>query len=441
MEKKFFQPGNPKRQMLIKPLVGISSDGESMPASMFAEAAPSKSSKGAKAISEEVVDMTLIKNQIQSVAELRLYLRTALQLELSTIPPYLCGLYTIKEGTNQEASALIRGVAVEEMLHMVLVANLLNAISSEEDLKNDRENKELNGKLFNVEKIIPNYPTPLPGNIKPPIGPKGSPAFEVSLLKFSQEAIDEFCTIERPSDPLKPVKPKKKNNLFPEYEGIGQFYEAIRYGLYRFKKEITKKVTLNGKTYYKFIGDVNRQVGPEHYYGSGGKILKVEFFGNSLKAIEEIVGQGEGIDGTIQDPDYEMFGEEIEVAHFFKFQEINHGKKYRPNDTNYDKPTNSIPSGPSLNRSWTTVYNMKPNPKMKDYEGNPQLLELAKKFNEIYVTLLNNINDAVSGHPEKLIEGISVMYELKYKAMELLNIPLNNKEGQCAGPTFEFVKV
>jgi len=423
---KYFQENNPKRQMLIKPLSSkdVTTDGES-----------------GELKEKQIDDPKLVKNQIKSVAELRMYLRTALQLELSTIPPYLCGLYSIKDGSNQVAGGLIRSVVVEEMLHMVLVANILNAISSKKDLEEDKKNPLYNGKLFNVKDIIPNYPTPLPGNIFPHV-PKGQPPFTVSLLKFSQAAIDEFCTIELPSDPKAPVKPRKRGQLFPTFDGIGQFYEAIRYGLYRFKNEITTpEKNKNGKTYHKFIGDESRQVGPEHYYGSGGKILKVIYFGGALEAIEEIVGQGEGVDGTIQDPDYEMFGEGIEYAHYFKFQEINFGRLYRPNDTNYDKPVNSIPSGESINRSWTSVYNMKPNPKMADYKGNKQLMELAHSFNATYVSLLNNINDAVSGDPGKLIAGITLMYDLKYKALELLNIPLNNKEGQCAGPTFEYVEV
>ncbi|WP_296703456.1 ferritin-like protein [Algoriphagus sp.] len=430
MENKFFQDNNPKRQKLIKPLSEVNNLTEEL---IDFENSSAKKLKASK------VDLTLIKNQIQSVDELRFYLRTALQLELSTIPPYLCGLYSIKEGGNQQAAGLIRSVVVEEMLHMILVANILNAISSPADLK--KESKEFSGKLFDVEKIIPDYPTKLPGNIYPPVG-KGKTPFKVSLLKFSQEAIDEFCTIERPSNPTKEVKPKTSRQVFPKYESIGQFYEAIRYGLYRFKNQITKpEKNKNGKTYYKFIGDESRQVGPEHYYGSGGKILKVIYFGGALEAIEEIVGQGEGVDGTIQDPDFEMFGEGIEYAHYFKFQEINYGRLYHSNDTNYDKPTNSIPSGPSINRSWSSVYNMKPNPKMADYKDNPQLLDLAKNFNETYVTLLNNINDAVSGDPDKLVQGIALMYDLKYKALELLKIPLNDGTGECAGPTFEYVKV
>jgi hypothetical protein len=59
---------------------------------------------------------------------LRELLEAAVQLELATIPPYLCALYSIHPGTNTEAALVLRSVVVEEMLHMVLSANVLNAI-------------------------------------------------------------------------------------------------------------------------------------------------------------------------------------------------------------------------------------------------------------------------------------------------------------------------
>ena len=66
---------------------------------------------------------------ITTVESLREHLQTALEIEHSTIPPYLCALYSIPNGSNVSASTLIRSVVMEEMLHMVLVANLLNAMA------------------------------------------------------------------------------------------------------------------------------------------------------------------------------------------------------------------------------------------------------------------------------------------------------------------------
>lgn len=402
MDNNLFQKNNPKRQKLIRPLHEQTEEQPLL-----------KSSKsGGTLLKMSPYD---IEHYIKDVAHLKQCLLTALKLELSTIPPYLCGLYTIKEGSNVEAAALIRSVVVEEMLHMILVANILNAITDSKTLKKDE-------KLFNVKNIIADYPTVLPGNIAPEV-PAGAPPFKVHLLKFSKEAIDEFSTIERPSDPNSPITNPT------EFDSIGQFYQAIRYGLERLNKESKGKL---------FCGDPKRQVTPEHYYGSGGKIIKVENYDDAVQAIEEIVGQGEGIDGTIA-TDQVMFGENIEYAHYFKFQEINYGRMYSANDTNFQMPIRSIPTGKPFQVSWSSVYNMKANPKMEDYKHNPELLQKATDFNKTYVTLLNNINDAVSGEPDLLIKGITVMYELKYKALELLNIPLGN--GECAGPTFEYVKV
>ena len=60
----------------------------------------------------------LIHRPIQSLQELGDHLQLALGIELSTIPPYLCALYSISDPAS-EASRLIRGVVIEEMLHMM----------------------------------------------------------------------------------------------------------------------------------------------------------------------------------------------------------------------------------------------------------------------------------------------------------------------------------
>ena len=57
-----------------------------------------------------------------------------MQLEHATIPPYLTALYSIIPGTNSDAFHVLRVVAVEEMLHLTLVANVLNAVGGVPDL-------------------------------------------------------------------------------------------------------------------------------------------------------------------------------------------------------------------------------------------------------------------------------------------------------------------
>ena len=57
------------------------------------------------------------ESRIKHVDQLRNLLQQAVMLEHSTIPPYLCALYSIKEGTNLESAAIIQSVVMEEMLH------------------------------------------------------------------------------------------------------------------------------------------------------------------------------------------------------------------------------------------------------------------------------------------------------------------------------------
>ncbi|NEO02042.1 MAG: hypothetical protein F6K50_43715, partial [Moorea sp. SIO3I7] len=90
---------------------------------------------------------------IKTVEKLHEYLKYAMQVEHSTIPPYLTALYSLKPGSNLEAFHMIRAVVVEEMLHLTLAANVFNAVGG-----------DMTGVLTNLD-FIPTYPTKLPGGI------------------------------------------------------------------------------------------------------------------------------------------------------------------------------------------------------------------------------------------------------------------------------------
>src|SRR5271165_3970280 len=68
---------------------------------------------------------------IKDRAELQLRLQEAIALEHFTIPPYLFALYSLidgKMGPNKEAYHILLSVAMEEMLHMIMAANILSHI-------------------------------------------------------------------------------------------------------------------------------------------------------------------------------------------------------------------------------------------------------------------------------------------------------------------------
>ncbi len=331
---------------------------------------------------------------IDTIEELQKKLQGAMTVEHFTIPPYLCALYSIKEGTNDEAVKIIRTVAVEEMLHMVLVANLMNSLGMK---------PEISGKS-----LVANYPEPIPN---------GAPDFIVSLLKFSKESINTFLRIEKPAK--EDAKPEVNN-----FHSIGQFYEAIRESL----EWLEGKAREKGETI--FIGDKAKQVGPEHYYGSGGNLTKIHNLEDANTALDEIVGQGEGIDGTINVP----LNEGEEFAHYFRFNQIFYERKYTQGDEAKNPPT-----GAAMKVEWNDVYNMEPNPKMDKYKDNPWILEKVVAFNRAYMRLLDNLHKTCNGTPTALKdEGIPIMYQLKTLAIELMKIPSGNGN-YTVGPTFEYV--
>lgn len=355
--------------------------------------------------------------------ELKDQLQTALELEHSTIPPYLCALYSIKNGTNLMAVDIIKSVVLEEMLHMIMVANLLNAVGGSPQIGE----KELDKK----NKFIPAYPTSLPGNV--------DPTLVVGLECFSKHSIRTFWKIEHPLGGYK--FPAQMDTGDITYPSIGAFYEALVHNLKALEAVAQKK----GKTI--FTGKKEKQVGPEHYYGSGGKLFTVENLDDALAVIEEIVGQGEGTLGSIftepfkdGNEDYLIFGSDVEdFAHYFRFKEVYYGRFYATTDSAHRKSKNKgLPTGEPFEVDWNAVYNMKPNVKMKDFTKGTPLYDKMYDFNKTYSALLDNINAACNGNPAILQEGIMLMYQLKYKAVELMNIPIG--DGYMAGPSFEYVK-
>ncbi len=331
---------------------------------------------------------------ITTVESLRSHLQTAIELEHATIPPYLCALYSIKEGSNSFAYQVIQGVVMEEMLHMILSANILNAIGG--------------SPAINKPDFIPEYPTYLPHS---------DDAFLVPLAKFSRDSLHVFLQIEHSQGRSAPPEADY-------YKTIGQFYHAIAIGLRHLDA-----ITPGGI----FTGEASRQVTSQHYYGGGGQVIPVHSLADAILAIHEIVGQGEGTNRSIEDPDHALFGEEIEYAHYFRYNEIVEGKRYLPTD----RPTDP-PSGPPVAVEWAAAHDMQPNPKMSDYPTGSPLWNKTREFNQTYMALLDVIHRACNGHPELLGRAVPLMYDLKYKALDLMRTPTG--QGKMAGPSFEYLK-
>jgi CDGSH-type Zn-finger protein len=334
---------------------------------------------------------------ITTVNSLRRHLQWAIEVEHSTLPPYLCALYSIKEGSNQEAAEVVHSVFMEEMLHLTMAANLLNAVGGSPQIDSPS--------------LLPRFPTYLPHSNR---------AFKVPLTKFSPEAVEIFMRIEKPGE----------HDGLPEdnrFESIGQFYEAIEVALQELAGRLGEEAL--------FCGDPARQVTDELYYGGSGRIITVVDLESALAALEEIVEQGEGLQHQeIWDGDRDMFHpEREEVAHYFRFQELYLGRRHATGDTPQSGPT-----GEPLHVDWDAVHNMRPNPRTADYPVASEIRAQMDEFNHAYSGVLHLLDECFNGSPRLLAVATGAMYGLKEQAIELMKLPSGDGE-TTVGPSFEYV--
>jgi CDGSH-type Zn-finger protein len=334
---------------------------------------------------------------VNSLDDLREHLQWAIELEHSTLPPYLCALYSIKPGTNAAAVGVITSVFIEEMLHMTLAANVLNAVGGTPKLDHPG--------------FIPRYPAYLPHS---------DHAFQVSLEPFSPAALETFMRIERPEDKDAPSEAEA-------YETIGQFYQALEEGLKRLCGELGEAAV--------FTGDPKRQILPETFrYNGSGRVIPVYDLASALAAIDEIEEQGEGLKhAEVWDGDRDMYHpEREEVAHYFRFMELARGRSFRRGDTPQSGPT-----GDPVDLDWTAVYPMRPNPRTQDFHGGSAIVAAMSEFNLAYSDLLRDLHRAFNGERDRLARTLPAMMQLKSMAQTLMAMPA--EDGRNAGPSFEYM--
>lgn len=342
--------------------------------------------------------------RITTVESLHAYLYAALQLEHATIPPYLTALYSIHQGTNLDAFMVIRVVAVEEMLHLTLAANVMNATGGTPDLTRSD--------------FVPSYPAYLPD---------GEDDFQVDLQRFSPEAVETFLNIERPAAaPEEEARVVANHNprsallAAPDdraerFYSIGEFYEEIERGLDHLHGELGDDL---------FCGDPQRQITPEYYYSGGGEVVPVKDLDSSKAALALIAEQGEGHGG-------EIFDEEGEISHYYRFEQLKLGRHYQPGD----EP--GTPSGPELSVDWDAAYPVKRNCVLDDMRDAPELHRGAAAFNQQYADFLGLLTRAYAGEPALLIDAVAEMFRLRDAMLGLIRYPIPGREGLTAGPTFE----
>jgi len=321
-------------------------------------------------------------------------LQQAIQLEHATIPTYLYALYSIKLDSNTEIQDLIRSIVIQEMLHMALACNILNAIGG--------------SPVIDRPEFIPQYPGPLPGAVESEL--------IVPLARFSLDLVKNvFMVIEEPETPLN--FPVRAFAAAPP-QTIGEFYTAI-------KQQIMER----GQSIFE-VGVLSKQVTSDFW---PNELIKVTDVNSATRAIEMIVEQGEG---TTKSP---LRGEGSNIAHYYRFAEIYHGKTLIPNpnappdapdDQKYVYGGDPIPFDPN------GVLPVIENPKAALYPAGSPARLACDTFNSTYTSILKTLHETFTVSPNQLDNAIDLMDSLSVQAMNLMAIDLGN--GTHAGPSFEF---
>ncbi|KAB8196793.1 hypothetical protein FH608_008860 [Nonomuraea phyllanthi] len=343
---------------------------------------------------QEQQGTTATRAPIATLESLREHLQWAIELEHATLPPYLSALYSLDPERNPEAVEVVGSVFAEEMLHLALAANLLNAVGGRP--------------VLDSPGMLPPHPRRLPHG-----------ELELSLLPFGPEALEMFLNLERPAPPGAPPEAD-------EYETIGQFYDAIERGLRHLCEQLGEREV--------FTGDPARQVTEVHFRQTGGRLIAVDGLDSALAVLEEIVEQGEGTArGEVWDGDQDIFHpDREEVAHYYRFQELKAGRRYRRGDSPQSGPT-----GEELLVNLDAVRPMRPNPRLSDHAPDSPIRAAQEEFNHTYCAVLHLLERAFNGSPKLLGVATGTMYALKAQAQTLMRMP--DEDGATAGPTFEYV--
>ena len=320
-------------------------------------------------------------------------LQDAIELEHSTIPVYLYALYSLDPRKNAAVAEIITSVVIEEMLHMTLACNVLNALGG--------------CPVIDKPGFIPTYPGPLPGGIDSDL--------IVHLAPFSHDQLAAFMKIEEPEDPLHfPVVATR--GLEPP-RTIGQFY-----------MEIKRQIDLLGDD--AFCTAPRHQVGPDFMDGS----VVVTDVATASQAIDLIIEQGEG---TKESPLEAATGDV--VAHYYRYAEISYGRKLIPNpDAGPQTPPDEryLYGGTPINFNESGVYAVPTDPQAAKYPAGSAERHACDTFNYAYTSLLKTLHATFNGEPDQLSSAIGLMMSLKQLARDMMSG--SNPAGVNVGPSFEY---
>lgn len=345
-----------------------------------------------------------------TVEDLYPLVQKAIELEHATIPPYLCGYFTLKIGSNEDAGQIIRSVVIEEMLHFSLASNLLLALGGAPQI--------------DTPDFVPKYPGELPFKI--------GDHLEVHLRKCSIAQVqDVFMAIEKPDVVIDiPTATAGRMNLAAidvpdEFATIGLFYEFLAQKI----REIDASTPITWHT--------DKQNVASQWFTDPDEMFLIDSTDAAVKAIGVIVDQGEG---THTDP----FDTDGVPAHYYRFEEIVRGRRLIP------KPGAVPPyefGGLPVYLDAEQIWDMDDDPAIAKYAAGTVSHRMATQFSYSYTRALNALHLAFNGEKAQIDHAMGVMYELRLLAQQVLATPAvyadgsSNDAGKGTGLSFEYVEV
>ena len=325
-----------------------------------------------------------------SLKDLFPLVQSAIELEHATIPPYLTAMFSFKPGLGTYIRTVIHSIVIEEMLHMTIVANIMNAIGGSPDI--------------NKKDFIPDYKCHLP------MGIGGS--LLVGIERFSKDLVlNVFMEIEEPE---KPLVLKTAALEADEYKTIGEFYQALQ-----------KKI--NDIAPDVLPGDVSKQVTSSFF--SKDLLFPIIKKADAINAINIIIEQGEGT--TTSPADFDS-----EIAHYYKFEELYKGRKLIKDPS---APYGYSFTGEEIPFDQSEVFPIFPNTKAAMIPEGSEERRRVDEFNNSYSSLLSGLHRTFNGEPHYLPNTIGVMFDMKLTAEKLCGTPFPGKKGFTIAPTFEWV--
>lgn len=295
---------------------------------------------------------------IETVKDLADHLHAAAQVEMSTIPLYLFSLYSLKVGGHSQWSAprgvlrSLTGIAIEEMLHLALVRNLMVAIGAGERI------------TFYDRKFLPGYPSMMLHryNDKDREGHE----IKLELKRLSKKHVSTFRRVEMPDDVDMKAKSFAGHPERPgQYASLGEFYRAIELGFVMLDDQITWDIANVRKQY-------SRGFWNEFGHGKPVRVYNLE---TALQALELIIEQGEG---SAENRERTPTGVGMEdFTHYEKFRRIERGDEGIGAGDGSAKHEIGI-DDPAV--TWPVVSN----PKIAAFTGNPRVHGLMELFNAAY---------------------------------------------------------